>query len=169
MPWCPKCGAEYREGFTHCPHCDAELVNEPPETPLDLPEVEWVLLTNSVSNVETQLIRGALAGEGIPFVTKERGDGAVNMLYTGASFYGTDFYVEQGWLEQARQVLDDCFTPLDEASLDQIAQDAVLPQEEPKAQKPQQKQEPGHNRQKYAAILTLALLLLAVLLLRLWE
>lgn len=26
--FCPKCRAEYRPGFTHCPDCDAELVEE---------------------------------------------------------------------------------------------------------------------------------------------
>lgn len=165
MPWCPQCGAEYREGFTHCPHCDVELVKARPlEPPPVLPEAEWVLLTNSADNVETQLIRGVLRGEKIPFVTKERGDGAVNMLYTGASFYGTDFYVEQSWLEQARQVLDACFTPLDDAALVQIGQDAALLREEPVEQDAPQRQKADVDRRKYAAWIALAALLLAVLL-----
>jgi hypothetical protein len=33
MPFCPKCGYEYREGFTTCPDCDEPLVDE---LPLDL-------------------------------------------------------------------------------------------------------------------------------------
>jgi uncharacterized protein YbaR (Trm112 family) len=28
MLWCPNCKEEYREGFTHCGDCDAELVRE---------------------------------------------------------------------------------------------------------------------------------------------
>jgi hypothetical protein len=28
--WCPSCAAEYRAGFTHCPDCDVDLVDEPP-------------------------------------------------------------------------------------------------------------------------------------------
>lgn len=28
MPWCPKCKAEYREGFTKCSDCKVELVSE---------------------------------------------------------------------------------------------------------------------------------------------
>lgn len=28
MPWCPKCKAEYQEGFTVCSDCDVELVDE---------------------------------------------------------------------------------------------------------------------------------------------
>lgn len=27
MPWCPKCGAEYRDGFTRCASCDVPLVD----------------------------------------------------------------------------------------------------------------------------------------------
>lgn len=34
MPWCPVCKSEYVEGKTHCPDCDADLVDElPPEQP----------------------------------------------------------------------------------------------------------------------------------------
>ena len=28
MAWCPKCKNEYREGITHCPDCDVDLVEE---------------------------------------------------------------------------------------------------------------------------------------------
>ncbi|HTP69102.1 MAG TPA: hypothetical protein VMJ35_09380 [Dongiaceae bacterium] len=28
--YCPKCGTEYRQGFTHCTDCDVDLVWEPP-------------------------------------------------------------------------------------------------------------------------------------------
>jgi len=29
--FCPKCGAEYRAGFTHCSDCDVDLVEELPQ------------------------------------------------------------------------------------------------------------------------------------------
>jgi hypothetical protein len=29
--FCPKCGYEYRQGFTECPDCNVNLVHEPPE------------------------------------------------------------------------------------------------------------------------------------------
>ena len=40
MPWCPKCRTEYREGFSQCADCGAELVNVLP--PKDAPpKKEW--------------------------------------------------------------------------------------------------------------------------------
>lgn len=31
MPWCPKCGAEFREGFTACNTCHVKLVGHKPD------------------------------------------------------------------------------------------------------------------------------------------
>ena len=31
MPYCPKCRGEYREGYTRCKECDADLVEQLPE------------------------------------------------------------------------------------------------------------------------------------------
>jgi hypothetical protein len=40
---CPKCGAEYREGFTRCTDCDVELIAPPPPPPPDdRPKIELV-------------------------------------------------------------------------------------------------------------------------------
>ena len=30
--FCPKCGAEYRDGFTRCSDCDVDLVESPPQS-----------------------------------------------------------------------------------------------------------------------------------------
>lgn len=43
MAWCPKCKNEYREGITHCPDCDVDLVEEPELLPdgqetIEIPE-----------------------------------------------------------------------------------------------------------------------------------
>lgn len=43
MAWCPKCKNEYREGITHCPDCDVDLVEEiellpDPQETLEIPE-----------------------------------------------------------------------------------------------------------------------------------
>jgi len=33
VPWCPKCGYEYRPEITQCPNCQVALVAEPPPAP----------------------------------------------------------------------------------------------------------------------------------------
>lgn len=33
MPWCPICQNEYKEGYTHCNDCDADLVSSKEELP----------------------------------------------------------------------------------------------------------------------------------------
>lgn len=41
MPWCPKCGAEFRKGFTACNTCHVRLIDHEPdgtETIEELPE-----------------------------------------------------------------------------------------------------------------------------------
>jgi hypothetical protein len=72
MPWCPQCGAEYREGFTECSECRVALVAEPPrpQPPAEdpdapVPEPNWVTVGVFTSNEEARLAQGFLRGEGI--------------------------------------------------------------------------------------------------------
>ncbi len=46
MPWCPVCKNEYREGITHCPDCDVDLVDELSEEETLQEEEEVPLLTD---------------------------------------------------------------------------------------------------------------------------
>ncbi|MDO4270540.1 MAG: hypothetical protein Q4C72_06400 [Eubacteriales bacterium] len=40
MPWCPKCRAEYREGFTTCNTCHIPLIDHEPDGTEQIPEIE---------------------------------------------------------------------------------------------------------------------------------
>ncbi len=64
--FCPKCGAEYREGFTRCADCDVNLVSEPPERPADT-DVEFVEVCTPVDMNQVVFIKSLLSSEGIPF------------------------------------------------------------------------------------------------------
>jgi len=59
MPWCPECGAEYREGFARCSECGVALVNEPPPETEQLPEPgpEWVEVAGYTTVEEARLAR----------------------------------------------------------------------------------------------------------------
>lgn len=68
MPFCPECGAEYREGFDRCSECDVPLVNEPPSTSESegpVPDEEWVPVAAFTTVEEAELACGLLHAEGI--------------------------------------------------------------------------------------------------------
>jgi Putative prokaryotic signal transducing protein len=86
--WCPKCGAEYREGFSECADCGVALVDVPPAPkPREQhPEVHGpfspdddtveLLRTNPI---EAEVIVARLQSEGIP-----------------AAFFGSEGYDSYG-------------------------------------------------------------------------
>ena len=61
--YCPKCKAEYREGFTKCSECQVDLVNELPKEPKKEPEKEIRLatvatyLTSEVATIAQGVLR----------------------------------------------------------------------------------------------------------------
>lgn len=67
MPWCPDCGAEYREGFTSCSECGVALVETPPTQPGGpaVPGPEWVDVASYTTIEEARLAQGLLLEEGI--------------------------------------------------------------------------------------------------------
>lgn len=102
--YCPKCKAEYREGFTECADCQVPLVNElPAEAPEPLPEfvdVEVVLSTKDPG--EVALIKSLLEAEDIPFIVQ--GDHF-------SSLYGymipVRFLVPKNKVEEAKALLSE--------------------------------------------------------------
>jgi len=74
MPWCPECGAEYREGFTKCSECQAALVDVPPTTATApaTPGPPWVEVASYTTVEEATLAQGLLNDEGIPAEVVDR-------------------------------------------------------------------------------------------------
>jgi hypothetical protein len=67
--FCPKCRAEYREGFSTCADCNVELVDELlPEPEPEFVEYEEVLATYSQTDIA--LIKSALDAEEITYFFK---------------------------------------------------------------------------------------------------
>ncbi|MBZ5588288.1 MAG: DUF2007 domain-containing protein [Acidobacteriia bacterium] len=67
MPWCPKCGEEYREGFTRCSECGVALVAVPPakSEALAEPGPAWVEVASYTTAEEARLAQGLLEEQGI--------------------------------------------------------------------------------------------------------
>ena len=81
MPYCPSCRLEYRPGFTICPDCNKELVEELPlleEKPSEPNYAEdWIPLAQFGTQVYGAMIEGAFKDKGIPVV-----------LLSGAGHFG---------------------------------------------------------------------------------
>lgn len=88
---CPRCGAEYREGFSHCSDCDVDLVAVPGPAnastePLDIgsTDARLVVLTSFFSEFEAQVALAALQSAGFAAMIHADSEGALNagLTYT---------------------------------------------------------------------------------------
>jgi hypothetical protein len=67
--YCPKCGAEYREGFAECADCQIPLVAQKPVEPEATgdPELQLVTVLESTDPLVIASAKGLLEEAGIPF------------------------------------------------------------------------------------------------------
>jgi len=86
--FCPECGGEYREGFTHCADCDVDLVAELPADPKD-PSRNMTLVTvlETGDPGELAFAESVLRGAGIPYA--KRGESLQDLFALGR--LGTGF------------------------------------------------------------------------------
>jgi hypothetical protein len=61
MPFCPRCRAEYRPGFSRCADCEVDLVAERPPPPAP---PRWVEVFRG-EFAQADVLRGALEAAGI--------------------------------------------------------------------------------------------------------
>lgn len=111
MPWCPKCRAEYREGFTTCSDCGTDLADEPgPPSELkkngDIEYDREAYLTSVSNRIEAEMVEALLNSEGIPVLKKFRETGGFLDIYMGAiNNFGVDLYVPSKLLENAKEII----------------------------------------------------------------
>jgi len=110
MPFCPRCKAEYRAGFTLCSDCQVDLVEELEEPPAMDPcpegdkESSWAFLISVYNDVEADMVAGLLGTCGISTTRDYPGMGTYARIYFGTSL-GVDLYVPEAKLEEARSIL----------------------------------------------------------------
>ena len=74
------------------------------------PAEETALLTTVYDFGRRSVIESLLRGENIPYIVKERG-GSLPVI-TGASVFGTDFFVRESDLDRAAELITPCFEDL---------------------------------------------------------
>jgi hypothetical protein len=116
--WCPRCRTEYRQGYTTCADCGAELVEElPPVGPTDADghyQGRIVELERRPSRFEAETVAARLRAEGVRVMLP--GDDAEGVYGSVGSVHGYRIMVAEDDLAAAQEILAvDPLTPQDRA------------------------------------------------------
>jgi len=131
---CPKCGCEYREGFTRCADCHVDLVEqleiecekEPGNQDFG-EELNLVMVKNAANDYEASLIMNLLEENNIPCIRKDREAGGYLKITMGYSIYGSDIYVDEKDYDAARELIDSLQTRTDDESNDKEPTERISP------------------------------------------
>lgn len=125
MPWCPKCGIEYREGFDTCNDCDCALVKNQEEIEVAAEEEEAAnpfvggetFLVSVGDSIEADMIEGLLNENNIPVLKKY--SEMVNFLQTltCATNSGADIYVPSFLFSKALKLIQENQGTLEEFAI----------------------------------------------------
>ncbi len=104
MPWCPKCGSEYRKEFDYCSECNVALVESLETDTQD--EIHEEYLTTVSDEGEAGILESLLSSNDIPVLRKYREAGDYVKLYMGTSNFGIDIYVPNNLKMKAQEIID---------------------------------------------------------------
>jgi hypothetical protein len=108
--FCPNCKTEYREGFSRCSDCGADLVRELPKRGSPNSDGSAELIWMGSNPLAVAAVKKLLAGAGIQFSV---GNPESHILFTSA-LPSTLIYVLSSDFLRARMLIDDRFAELDE-------------------------------------------------------
>lgn len=121
--FCPRCGDEYRPGFTRCSDCDVDLVENPPARIEDAEPLELITVLETGDQSMVAVARSVLEAANIPCIA--RNEKLQNLFGWGT--IGTGYNVAMGPIrlqvlredeEVARELLKAGPSVLDEADDD---------------------------------------------------
>ena len=130
MPWCPKCGAEYRDGFTECASCGVKLVDKLTDEQKKQAEMEErrdmvlpegmsrpVAVFTAKNRLEAESIEDMLRDNDIPVFDRPAAFRQIQS-YSGADArFGVELVVDASQTARARQLIDEMQTELAENEL----------------------------------------------------
>lgn len=104
--FCPKCKAEYREGFSRCADCDVDLIPKlSPEPEQSEEYVDLINIKTYSSRHEAELAKGFLAANGVNAVVSGDDYGGI---HPGLSFStGVRLSVKEEDVEKAKRIFRD--------------------------------------------------------------
>ena len=127
MPWCPKCGSEYRDGFTECASCGVKLVDKLTDEQKKQAEMEErrdmvlpegmsrpVVVFTAKNRLEAESIEDMLRDNDIPVFDRPAAFRQIQS-YSGADArFGVELVVDASQTARARQLIDEMQTELSE-------------------------------------------------------
>ena len=130
MPWCPKCGSEYRDGFTECASCGVKLVDKLTDEQKKQAEMEEhrdmvlpegmsrpVAVFTAKNRLEAESIEDMLRDNDIPVFDRPAAFRQIQS-YSGADArFGVELVVDASQTTRARQLIDEMQTELSENEL----------------------------------------------------
>ncbi len=130
MPWCPKCGSEYRDGFTECASCGVKLVDKLTDEQKKQAEMEErrdmvlpegmsrpVAVFTAKNRLEAESIEDMLRDNDIPVFDRPAAFRQIQS-YSGADArFGVELVVDASQTARARQLIDEMQTELAENEL----------------------------------------------------
>jgi hypothetical protein len=127
MPWCPKCGVEYREGFETCSDCGCALVETPEEIEAVAVEEEEApnpfvggetFLVSVADSIEADMIEGLMNENRIPVLKKYGTVGGEYLeIFMGKTNMGVDLYVPSFLFAKALKLLQENQGTLEEFAI----------------------------------------------------
>ena len=130
MPWCPKCGSEYRDGCTECVSCGVKLVDKLTDEQKKQAEMEErrdmvlpegmsrpVAVFTAKNRLEAESIEDMLRDNDIPVFDRPAAFRQIQS-YSGADArFGVELVVDASQTARARQLIDEMQTELSENEL----------------------------------------------------
>ena len=100
--FCPRCGCEYRDGFTECADCHVPLAAEPPPPPPEPEYIAYEPMLSTHNGVDIDIINAVLESEGITYFFEGDIFNLVRPLVQPARLM-----VRKDQVQQAKEVLEE--------------------------------------------------------------
>ena len=130
MPWCPKCGSEYRDGFTECASCGVKLVDKLTDEQKKQAEMEErrdmvlpegmsrpVAVFTAKNRLEAESIEDMLRDNDIPVFDRPAAFRQIQSYSGTDARFGVELVVDASQTARARQLIDEMQTELSENEL----------------------------------------------------